>query len=225
LVDIIEDDSLRNQIHVYEDRIDAGDVLVNHLKEYENKKQVIILGIPAGGVPVAIQISKKLNIIWDLILTRKLHIPWNKEAGFGAVSWEGTIILNKPLVDSLGLTNEEINNIIENEKKIIHNRLKKFRGNKPFPNLSNKTVIIVDDGLASGFSMLVTAKAIKKQKVKKIVVAIPTAPISAIKLVSFYANKIVCPNIRSGSFFAVAEAYKKWSDLTDNDVLEIIKIK
>lgn len=222
MVEIIEDNLLRNQIHVFTNRTNAGEVLATFLKKYENKKDAIILAIPAGGVPVAIQISKKLNIIWDLILTRKLHIPWNKEAGFGAVSWEGTTILNKPLVDSLGLTAEEINSVIENEKKIILNRLRKFRGNKPFPVLDNKIVIVVDDGLASGFSMLVTVKTLK-QKVRKIVVAIPTAPISAIRLISSYADEIVCPNIRSGPFFAVAESYKIWFDLTDNDILELLK--
>lgn len=222
MVEIIEDYLLRNQIHVFVDRTNAGEILATHLSKYENKKDAIILAIPAGGVPVAIQISKKLEINWDLILTRKLHIPWNKEAGFGAVSWEGTTILNKPLVESLGLTLEEINSVVEKEKRIIHNRLRKFRGNKPFPNLNNKIVIVVDDGLASGFSMLVTVKALK-QKVRKIVVAIPTAPVSAIKLVGSFADEIVCPNIRSGSFFAVAEAYEVWFDLTDNDVLELLK--
>jgi len=224
LVEIIEDPLLRNQIHLFSDRNNAGEILAAHLKKYENRKDTIILAIPAGGVPVAIQISKKLNIIWDLILTRKLHIPWNTEAGFGAVSWEGTTILNKPLVDSLGLTSEEIKSIIENEKKIIQNRLRKFRGNKTFPDLNNKITIVVDDGLASGFSMLVTIKALK-QKVRKIVVAIPTAPVTAINLVSSYADEIVCPNIRSGQFFAVAEAYKIWFDLTDNDILELLKTK
>ena len=222
MLEIVDDPSLRNQIHVFTDRSTAGKILATHLKEYENRKDTIILAIPAGGVPVAIQISKKLNIIYDLILTRKLHIPWNKEAGFGAVSWEGTTILNKPLVESLKLTNEEINTIVENEKKIIQNRLRKFRGDKPFPNLDNKIVIVVDDGLASGFSMLVTTNTLK-QKVRKLIVAIPTAPVSAIKLISSYADKIVCPNIRSGPFFAVAEAYKIWFDLTDNDVLKLLK--
>lgn len=224
MVEIIEDQILRNQIHVFEDRTNAGDVLGAHLKKYENRKDVIILAIPAGGVPVAIQISKKLNVIWDLILTRKLHVPWNKEAGFGAVSWEGTTILNKPLVNSLGLTREEINSVVENEKKIIQNRLKKFRGNKPFPDLTNKIVVAVDDGLASGFSMLVTVKALNL-KVKKMVVAIPTAPVRAIKLISSYTDEIFCPNIRSGPFFAVAEAYKVWFDLTDNDILKLLKSK
>lgn len=224
MVEIIEDPLLRNQIHVFANRTNAGEILATYLKKYENRKDTIILAIPAGGVPVAIQISKKLNIVWDLILTRKLHIPWNKEAGFGAVSWEGTTILNKPLVDSLGLTTKEINNVVENEKKTIQNRLRKFRGTKPFPDLDNKIVIVVDDGLASGFSMLVTVKALK-QKVRKIVVAIPTAPVTAISLLSPFADEIVCPNIRSGPFFAVAEAYKIWFDLTDNDVLELLKTK
>ena len=222
MVEIIEDPVLRNKVQIFADRTNAGEVLATHLKEYGNRKDVVVLAIPAGGVPVAIQISKKLNIIWDFVLTRKLHIPWNKEAGFGAVSWKGTTILNRPLVDSLGLTNEEISNVVETEKRIIQNRLKKFRGDKPFPNLENKIVIVVDDGLASGFSMLVTIKTLKLI-VKKIVVAIPTASANAIKLISPYADKIVCPNIRFSHFFAVADAYKIWFDLTDDDVIELLK--
>jgi predicted phosphoribosyltransferase len=100
--------------------------------------------------------------------------------------------------------------------------LKKFRGNVPFPNLNDKIVIVVDDGLASGFSMLVTVKTLKLQ-VGKLIVAVPTAPMSAINLISSFVDKIFCANIRSGPFFAVATAYRIWYDLTDEDVLEFLK--
>ena len=108
------------------------------------------------------------------------------------------------------------------EKKVIQNRLKKFRGNMPFPNLEDKRVIIVDDGLASGFSMLVTIKTLR-EIVKEIIVAVPTASVGAINLISPYADKIYCLNVRSGSFFAVANAYLVWNDLTDENVLNILR--
>jgi predicted phosphoribosyltransferase len=197
-------------------------MLAKYLKEYKERKDVIILAIPAGGVPVAIQISKNLKVQLDFAVTRKLHIPWNKEAGFGAVSWDGTTILNGSLVNSLGLSNKDIRRCVREEKEIIYTRLKKFRGNVPFPDLEGKTVIVVDDGLASGFSMLVTVKTLRK-KARFIVVAVPTAPISAINLLKPYVDKIVCLNIRSGAYFAVAEAFKEWHDLNDEDVIHLIE--
>ena len=222
VVEVVENFELHDKIHVFNDRRHAGKILAKMLQEYSDRKDVIVLAIPAGGVPVAVQISEELNLSWDLAVARKLHIPWNKEAGFGAVSWDGTVVINKPLVNSLGLSNKEINSSVEKEKVIIQNRLKKFRGNISFPDFNDKIVIVVDDGLASGFSMLVTVKTLR-DKVGKLVVAVPTAPVSAIKLISLFVDKIFCANIRSGSFFAVATAYRIWYDLTDEDVLKFLK--
>lgn len=126
LAEIVENSDFRDKIHVFDDRSHAGEVLAKWLKQYEDRKDAIILAIPAGGVPVAVQVSKKLNIPWDLAVTTKLHIPWNREAGFGAISWDGTVILNKRLVDSLGLTSGEIERCVEEEKKVIQKRLKEF---------------------------------------------------------------------------------------------------
>ena len=220
MAEIVENSELRDKIHVFDDRLHAGELLAELLKEYTGRTDVIVLAIPAGGVPVALQVSKKLSVPWDLAVTRKLHVPWNREAGFGAVSWDGSVILNRPLVDSLGLSGDEIDRCVEDEKQIIYSRLKKFRGTVPFPVLEGKVVIVVDDGLASGFSMLVTAKTLR-DKAGGVVVAVPTAPMSAIELISSYVDKVVCLNIRSGSFFAVADAYKVWYDLLDNDVLDL----
>lgn len=222
LAEIVENIDFRDRIHVFDDRSHAGEMLAKWLKQYEGREDVIIFAIPAGGVPVAVQVSKKLNVPWDLAVTRKLHIPWNMEAGFGAISWDGTTILNKSLVDSLGLTSGEIDRCVEEEKKAIQKRSEEFRGNRPFPNLEGKVVIVVDDGLASGFSMLVTVKTLR-DKAGEVVVAVPTAPVSAIELISSYIDKVVCLNIRSGPLFAVADAYKVWHDLTDRDVIDILR--
>jgi len=221
---IIEASELRNKFHVFDDRFHAGELLVGELlREYKGKKDVYVLAIPAGGVQVAYVISKKLLLPLDLAVTRKIHVPWNKEAGFGAISWNGEVSLNKPLVAALGLTDKDIDLCINEEEEIIMRRLQLFRGEKPFPSLKNKIVILVDDGLASGFSMLTTIKAIQKIRVKEIVVAVPTAPWSSIKLLKPYVDKIVCLNIRSGPVFAVADAYKLWYDLDDEDVLDLLE--
>jgi predicted phosphoribosyltransferase len=219
---IVEIPEYRNRIHIFNDRFHSGALLANKLKKYKGK-EVSLLAIPAGGVPLALKISEVLGIPFDLVITRKIHIPWNKEAGFGAVSWDGIVLLNKTLVASLGLTKEDIDRCISEEKEVISERLKRFRDDKPFPKLKNKTVIIVDDGLASGFSMLVTIKSIRRKAVKEIVVAVQTAPTSALELIKPYVDEIICLNIRSGPFFAVADAYKAWRDLDDAEVVEILK--
>jgi predicted phosphoribosyltransferase len=187
MTEIVEELALRNRIQVFDNRLQAGELLATKLEEYAYEKNTHVLAIPAGGVPVAYMLSKQLNLPLDLSITRKLHIPWNKEAGFGAISWNGTKLLNEPLVASLGLMREDINRCVAVEKEVIKRRMKLFRGNSAYPALENKTVIIVDDGLASGFSMLTTIKALKKKSVKESVVAVPTAPISAIERIQPHA--------------------------------------
>ena len=224
MAEILEESNFRNRIHIFDDRFHAGELLAGKLKEYRGKKDTYVLAIPAGGVPVAFAVSKKLKIPLDLVITRKLHVPWNREVGFGAISWDGTMFLNEPLIASLGLNREDIDRCVVEEKEVIRRRLKKFRGDKPFPDLKDKTAIIVDDGLASGFSMLTTLKTIEPMDANELIVAVPTAPISAISLIKSYADKVVCLNIRSGPVFAVAEAYKVWYDLKDEDVMDVLKL-
>ena len=224
MAEILEESNFRNRIHIFDDRFHAGELLAGKLKEYTGKKDTYVLAIPAGGVPVAFAVSKKLKIPLDLVITRKLHVPWNREVGFGAVSWDGTMFLNEPLIASLGLKRDDIDRCVVEEKEVIRRRLKKFRGDKPFPDLKDKTAIIVDDGLASGFSMLTTLKTIEPMDANELIVAVPTAPISAISLIRSYADKVVCLNIRSGPVFAVAEAYKVWYDLKDEDVMDVLKL-
>ena len=224
MAEVVDEPTFRKRIRIFEDRLHAGKLLAEKLEDYGDKKGAYVLAIPAGGVQVAFVVARKLKIPLDLVITRKIHVPWNKEAGFGAVSWDGIVFLNEPLVASLGLTNKDIARCVAEEKEIIMRRLKVFRGDRPFPDLKNKTAIIVDDGLASGFSMLATVKAIERKHAEEIVIAVPTAPISAIELVRPHADKVVCLNIRSGPFFAVADAYKVWYDLEDEDVMDILKL-
>jgi predicted phosphoribosyltransferase len=224
MAEIVDEPIFRNRIHLFDDRLQAGELLAKKLEEYKGKGDAYLLAIPAGGVQVAFAVAKRLMIPLDLAVTRKLHLPWNKEVGFGAISWDGTMFLNEPLIASLGLTKDDIDSCVAEEKEAIRRRLQKFRGDKPFPDLKNKTTIIVDDGLASGFSMLTTLKTIEHMGVKEAIVAVPTAPISAINLVRPHADRVVCLNIRSGPMFAVADAYKKWYDLEDEDVMGILRL-
>ena len=224
MAETVDEPIFRNRIHVFDNRLHAGELLAQKLEEYEGKKDTYVLAIPAGGVQVAFIVAKRLSIPLDLAITRKLHVPWNREAGFGAISWDGTTFLNEPFIASLRLTRDDIDRCVVEEKEVIRKRMKKFRGDKPFPDLKAKTVIIIDDGLASGFSMLTTLKTIEQMGTKEKIVAVPTAPTSAINLIKPYADKVVCLNIRSGPIFAVADAYKEWYDLEDEDVMDILKL-
>jgi len=223
MAEIIDDPGLRNRLYVFEDRFQAGELLVGKLEEYRGDEDAYVLAIPAGGVQVAVKVAKGLGVPLDVVVTRKLHIPWNREAGFGAVSWDGLIFLNEPLVASLRLTSEEIELCVAEEREAIDRRLKAFRGDRPFPDLRDKAAIVVDDGLASGFSMMTTLRALRRRGVREAVVAVPTAPVSALNLVKPHAKRIICLNIRSGPIFAVADAYKVWYDLTDGEVIDVLE--
>jgi len=214
---IVEDPSLRSKRYVFKDRVHAGELLAKKLEKYKDE-DVIILAIPSGGVPVGFTIAKEIEKPFDLIIVRKIPIPMEPEAGFGAMSFDGNIVLNETLVERLGLTKEEIDECSSQVLKEIRRRMDKFRGDKPFPDLKDKTVIIVDDGLASGYTMLAAIKSVKKQSVRKIIVAVPTASTNAINLIAPHVDEIFCLNIRDSFFFAVADAYKNWYDLNDDEV-------
>ena len=220
---IIEDPAYRERMFVFRDRLHAGRLLSEKLRGYADKGKVILLALPAGGVPVGYAVAKKLGIPMDVMVIRKIQIPWNTEAGFGALTWDGETVLNESLVEQLGLTREEIEELISKTGRIIQERLSKFRGDKPMPDLKDKVVILVDDGLASGFTMLAAARFAKKGMPEKIIVAVPTGSTGAIKLLAPEVDEIVCLNIRSGPAFAVADAYKNWYDLTDEEVIRILE--
>ena len=166
--EIIEEPGLRNKTSVFEDRYHAGNLLAEKIKDYKGK-DAFIFAIPAGGVPLAAVLSKRLNLPFDVLVVRKIHIPWNREAGFGAISWDGTILFNESILDLLGLKREEVERCIFEEKEEIEKRLKMFRGDKPFPDIQGKTAIVVDDGIASGFTMLVAISSLKKKEPKRII--------------------------------------------------------
>lgn len=219
---LVEESNYRDRILVFRDRFQAGKLLADKLQEYSGNPNVIILALPAGGVPVGYSVAKELAVQVDVIIVRKIQIPWNTEAGFGAVTWDGKILLNEDLVKHLDLTEEEIESAIQKTKSNVQERLRKFRDDKPAPNLIDKVVILVDDGLASGFTMLAAARSVRESKPKKIIVAVPTASLGAIEMLSPAVDVIVCLNVRSGPSFAVAEAYENWYDLTDDEVSKII---
>lgn len=215
---VIEDRSLRNKTRVFRDREHAGQLLAERLEDYANE-DAILLAIPAGGVPVGYVISKAIHIPLNLIILRKIKIPSNPEAGFGSVAPDGTIFLNEPLVRRLGLTQNEIEHSAEETLKEIKRRQQLF--GVGFPNLKDKAVILVDDGLASGFTMIAAINFVKKHS-SMVTVAVPTAPSGTIQRIAPLVDRLICLNVRESWVFAVADAYQKWYDLSDNEVKEYL---
>lgn len=218
MTDIIEHEALRNRTGVFEDRFDAARMLGRLLEPlYKNAGNMMVLSIPRGGIPVGITICDMLHCPMDLVIVRKIQIPGNTEAGFGAMTQEGDVFLNEPLLDRLDLSDEEIRHQTDRVALELKERNKSLRGERPFADLDGKTVILADDGLASGFTMKASIYMARKRKAAKIVIAVPTAPMRTIDSLNGSVDEIYCPNIREGVSFAVASAYKNWRDLSESE--------
>jgi putative phosphoribosyl transferase len=220
--EFVEDSALRDKKYVFQDRRDAGKLLARKLTQYKGAG-ALILAIPSGGLPVAAEIAKALSIQLDIIIVRKLQIPFNPEAGFGAMGPDGEVIVNEELLGQLTLTEEAVEAQVKKTEEVIRKRDHLFREGKPFPSCKDRSVIVVDDGLASGYTMLVALKYIKKKMPSRLIAAVPTGPERTIKKILTETDEVICLNVRSGFSFAVADAYRNWYDLTDEDVLTILK--
>lgn len=203
---------------IFADRIVAGQKLAERLAEGEID-DAIVLGIPKGGVPVAGEIAARLHLPFDLVMPRKLPIPWNPEAGFGAVTSDGAVILNEPIIQEIGLSRVKIRKIIERIQDEIKQTEKVFRIELPKLPIENKHVIIVDDGVASGYTMLAAVQSARQAGARRITVAVPVASESAVRLIEKSADELVCLIVSHHLPFAVADYYLRWHDLNDEDVV------
>jgi predicted phosphoribosyltransferase len=220
---LVEDENLRNKRFVFENRTVAGRKLFQILSDFHHTDPVV-LAIPSGGVPVAIAMRKDWSFEFDLLIVRKIQIPWNTEAGFGAVNLDGKVILNEELLRSLKLPQDIIYAQIEKTKEVLKKRDQMFRKRRDFPPIKNRIVILVDDGLASGYSMIAAIHYVKRRDPSKILVGVPTGSYSTLSRVSPFVDTLYCVNVREGSSFAVAEAYRDWYDLSDEEVLGMLDL-
>jgi len=216
-------EKFRNQRYIFTDRFEAGKALGLMLQPaYDHIDDGMVLAIPSGGVPVGLSVKEILGLSFDMMIVRKLQIPGNPEAGFGAMTLDGTVFYNETLLAELQLSQGQI----DAEKRRVNAELQRrnvlFRKGRPFPDLSGKRVILVDDGLASGFTMLASIAMAKKAKALETIVAVPTAPQRTIDHIQSEVNKVYCANIRTTAYFAVAEAYQNWYDLNENEVLNML---
>lgn len=221
---IVIDETLRDKFYVFKDRIDAGKKLAEFLRiNIRIRRDFVVLAIPRGGIPIGAVISKLLKIPLGIIVVRKLPIPWEPEAGFGALTSYGEPIVDEVYLANLGIEDELFREIVGKVRTEIKRReALYFRYINPI-NVDGKIVILVDDGLATGYTMLAAIKSVKNES-KKVIVAVPTASLSALKLVSREADAVYCLNARTRiPYFAVADAYRNWRDLTDDDVIKMLK--
>ena len=219
---IIDLPKLRGREHVFRDRSHAGEILADMLKPHCDPKS-IVMAIPAGGIPVGSVVADKLKLSLDVAVVSKITLPWNTEAGYGAVAFDGTVRLNQALLQRLGLNKEEIQKGINRTTNKVSSRVVGLRGSCPFPDLKGRGVILVDDGVASGFTMKVAIEALQRVGAERVTVAVPTAHTESAQSVLKTADDVFCPNLRRGWQFAVASAYEKWSDVTEQEVIHILE--
>ena len=215
-------DGMKHNEPAYQNRADAGSILADHLMPYQGRN-TIVFAIPRGGIPVAVEVARGLGTGLDIIISRKIPIPYNTEAGYGAVTEDGALVINDPLVKQLGFTRQQIESHAEAVKNEIRRRQRAYRAILPPSSVKGKTAIIIDDGLASGYTMMAAIRSIEQQGAVKIVAAAPVATSNAWELINSSADEVVCPIVSQSYPFAVASYYRYWHDLTDEEVISDLK--
>jgi putative phosphoribosyl transferase len=206
----------------YQNRYAAGKTLADLLKSYANRKDVLVLGLPRGGVPVAYEIAKSLYLPLDVFIVRKLGVPGHEELAMGALAMGDTKVFNKEIMASLDISKEAIDDVIHMERKELQRREIAYRGHKTFPIIKNKTIILVDDGVATGASIKVAIKALRQLEPAAIVLAIPVAEANICKKLTSMVEKFVCP-MQPINFYAVGQWYEDFSQTTDEEVYALLK--
>lgn len=219
---IVKLPELQDRTEVFENRKHAGSMLAGVLAHYA-KTQSVVLAIPAGGVPVASVVAARLGLPLDVAVVSKITLPWDTEAGYGAVGFDGTVRLNEALIDHVELSRQQINEGIADTTQKVQRRVQRLRGQREFPDLSRGPTILVDDGLASGFTMRVAVKSLKSRGAIEIVVAVPTGHAQSVKRLASIVSSVYCPNIRGGWGFAVADAYVRWSDVDEETMAQMLR--
>lgn len=204
---------------MFNDREDAGKQLARALQSYKSKKP-LVLAIPRGGVEVGYQVARYLQTDFSVIITRKLPYPDNSEAGFGAIAEDGSLFLFEEA--SQWLPEETIKEIIQEQTQEVQRRITVLRQGKPLPNISNKTVILVDDGIAMGSTMHAAVLVCQKKKAKLIIVAAPVASERITEEFEQIVDDVVILE-KPAFFYAVAQAYRHWYDVSDEEVLTLLK--
>jgi erythromycin esterase-like protein/predicted phosphoribosyltransferase len=207
---------------LFRDRRDAGRFLAGLLEEYRGRPDVIVLGLPRGGVPVAYEVATALGAPLDVFLVRKLGTPGREELAMGAIASGGVMVINDDVVRGLAIAPEAIQHAAEREGRELVRREQAYREGRPFPAVAGKVVIVVDDGLATGSSMRAAIEALRSLRPARIVVAVPAAPESTCRELAALADEVVCATTPS-PFFAVGNSYWDFTQTTDEEVRDLLR--
>lgn len=206
----------------FRDRAEAGRILAERLVRYVGRDDVAVLGLPRGGVPVAYEVARKLGVPLDVFMVRKLGVPGHEELAFGAIATGGTRVLNRPLLDQLALPPEWVEAIDAKERRELERRERAYRGTRPPPDLAGRTVIVVDDGLATGSTMLAAVHAVRADDPAKVVVAVPVAAAEVCAGLEAVADEVVCAVVPT-QLGAVGLWYEDFSQTSDDEVRELLE--
>jgi predicted phosphoribosyltransferase len=206
---------------LFENRYDAGRKLAERLHEYAGKSAVV-LGIPNGGVAVALGVALGLSADLDLVISRKIPLPLSPEGGFGSVTDDGTTILDEAVVQKAGLSQTQINYQVNQVRLDIRHRALLYHKDRPPVSIAGRTVIVVDDGLASGYTMRAAVESLRHRKPEKIVAAVPVGPQMVVEGLRGVADSVVTCAVGKEPRFYIADFYRYWQDITDAEVLHCL---
>jgi putative phosphoribosyl transferase len=207
---------------MFADRRDAGVQLISRLKEYKDQQGVIILSLPRGGVATGYEIARSLHIPLDIVIVRKIGFPGQPELGIGAVSETGTVVLNTSIISTYGIPKEYIEREVSRQKEEISRRVKLYRKGKKLPSLEGKTVILVDDGVATGATMKSAITTLKEENLKKLIVALPVAPPGVVKELEQMVDIFICIETPF-DFMAVGSYYHDFTQVSDEEVINLLE--
>jgi len=205
----------------FRNRTDAGRQLAEKLAAYANRPDVLILALPRGGVPVAFELARAFGAPLDVFLVRKLGVPGYEELAMGAVATGGVRVLNDEIVRGLGISEHEIDAVVARELRELSRRDRLYRGDRPPSDVAGRTVILVDDGLATGATMRAAVQALRQQQPGRIVAAVPTASPDTCQVLKAEADDVICA-ITPEPFFAVGHWYDDFTQTTDDEVRELL---
>ena len=208
---------------IFENRVEAGKRLAGKLAGFKGK-DVIVLGIPRGGVVVANEVARALGAPLDVVVTRKIEAPGEPEFALGAVTQDGEVIMDSQAAESLGATPSYLDDQVRKKRTEVKERLERLRGDAPYPALEGKVIVIVDDGIATGSSVEAAVISVKKRHPKEVVVAVPVAPSDAVETLSEDGTRVVCLEAPR-SFLAIGEFYRDFRQVEDLEVKRILEEK
>ncbi|MFQ4135514.1 phosphoribosyltransferase [Nodosilinea sp. PGN35] len=205
----------------FHDRADAGRQLAVRLRHYANRPEVVVLGLPRGGVPVAYEVAQALNASLDICLVRKLGVPDQPELAFGAIASGGVQVLNRDVLDERAIAGSAIDAVVAQELRELQRRDRAYRGDRPPPAIAGRVVILVDDGMATGATMRAAISVIGPQAPARLIVATPVAPPSTCRDLSLAVDEVVCVTMPA-SLHAIGSWYADFSQTTDADVRHLL---